>query len=149
MATALKWLLFSGEIGVNEVKLFGGVATNMKNDEMSGVSEDFYDLNKILKNLLDEDEIDPFQEPTIYVNQFCYRSTAGRVFNIAFFFNAGSLPANVLIKQQLFFCIFCCEAVGSHVMGFICNAAGSISGSFDTLKRKRSSQMLGGCLLIA
>ena len=54
----------------------------VKNDTMTGVSKDMYDVNKILNNLLDEDTIDVVEETTNHVHQFSYQITAGRVLNI-------------------------------------------------------------------
>ena len=58
------------------------------NDTMTGMSKDMYDVNKILKNLLDEDSIDVVEKATNSVHQFSYQTTAGRLLNIMFFFNA-------------------------------------------------------------
>ena len=71
----------------------------VKNDTMTGVSKDMYDVNKILKNLLDEDTIDVVEETTNHVHQFSYQTTAGRVLKIMFFFNARSLTASTAIDQ--------------------------------------------------
>ena len=112
-----------GEIGCNEIHVTKGVMVNVKNNEVTGVCTDFYDITKIMKNLLDEDKIDQMEEQTVHVNQWCYRSTAGRIFNVMFFFNAGSLPASVALNQ-LALVVHSCKMVGSRVMGFICNAVG-------------------------
>jgi len=124
-----------GQIGCDEIKVTGGIGTNVKDDSMRGLAKDFYDVNKILKNLLDEDELDLMEQPTVYINQFCYRLTSGRVYNIMFFYNTGSLPANVALKQ-LFFCVMCCEMVGSKVIGFIANSGGSMQHLFKYLRKK-------------
>jgi len=112
------------------MKLDQGVGINVKNNEMTCMSSDFYDMNKIIKNLLDNEEIDKQHEPAVYVNQYCYRSTAGRVYNVMFFFNSSSLTANIAI-QQLHWVIMACEMAGSRVMGFICDGGGS--GSMQRL----------------
>ena len=101
-----------------------------------GISKDFYDVNKIMKNLLDEDEIDQMEQLTVHVDQFSWRNTSGRDFNIIPFFNSGLLPANIAL-QQLFYCVMYCECVGSRVMGFICNAAGSMQRLFKYLCQKK------------
>ena len=87
------------QIGFNELSISQGIVQNVKNNEMIGMSKDMYDVNKIMRNQLDEDEIDVIQEPTNHVHQFSYQSTAGRVFNIMFFFNAGSLTAPTTLDQ--------------------------------------------------
>ena len=102
---------------------------------MTGVSKDFYDMNKIMKNVLDEDEIDGMEEPTKEVHQFSYRSTAGGIFNIMFFFNAGSLTASTAL-WQLSLVIHCCEMVGSRVFGLVCDAAGSMQRLYRYLRKK-------------
>ena len=71
----------------------------VKNDIMTGVSKDMYDVNKILNNLLDEDTIDVVEETTNHVHQFSYQITAGRLLNIRFFFNARSLSVSTAIDQ--------------------------------------------------
>ena len=74
-----------GQVGCDEMKASRGVGINVKNNEMTCMSNDFYDMNKIVKNLLDDDDIDKQYEPAVYVNQYCYRSLSGRVFNVMFF----------------------------------------------------------------
>ena len=66
---------------------------------MTGISKDMYDVNKILNNLLNEDTIDVVEETTNHVHQFSYQTTAGRLLNIMFFFNAQSLTTSTAIDQ--------------------------------------------------
>ena len=47
-----------GQIGFDELSISQGIVQNVKNNEMTGMSKDMYDVNKIMRNLLDEDEID-------------------------------------------------------------------------------------------
>ena len=75
-----------GQIGCDEIHVTKGAVVNVKNDQLTGLSKDFYDMTKIMKNLLDEDEIDQMEEPTVHAHQWCYRSTTGRIFNVMFFF---------------------------------------------------------------
>jgi hypothetical protein len=114
-----------GQIGCDEIHITKGQFVNVKNSVTSGFCADFYDMKQIMKNLLDEDEIDKTEEPALHAHQFCYRSTAGRIFNIMFFFNAGSLPGSVAL-EQLSLAIHSCELVGCRVMGFLCDAAGQM-----------------------
>ena len=80
-AEVVEW----GQIGCDEIHVTKGVTVNVKNNAMTGLCGDFYDMTKIMKNLLDEDEIDQMEEPTVHAHQWCYRSTAGRIFNVMFF----------------------------------------------------------------
>ena len=92
-------------------------------------------MNKIMKNLLDKDEIDDTEEPTKKVHQFSYHSTDGRIFNIMFFSNAGLLTAYTAL-WQLSLVIHCCEMVGSRVFGLVCDAAGSMQRLYRYLRKK-------------
>ena len=67
------------------MKMSCGVGINVKNNEMTCMSRDFYDMNRIVKNLLDDDVIEKQHKLAVYVNQYCYRSLSGRVFNVMFF----------------------------------------------------------------
>ena len=63
-----KW----GQAGCDEMKMSCGVGINVKNNEMTCMSRDFYNMNRIVKNLLDDDEIEKQHEPAVYLNQYCY-----------------------------------------------------------------------------
>ena len=86
-----------GEISCDEMKLESGLGFNTANDELTALSSDFCDLNKIVKNLLDEEKVDEEHVPAVYVNQYCYRSTSGRIYPVMFFLNSGTLTANVAL----------------------------------------------------
>ena len=118
-------VLFWGHLGMDEVHLAKGFVCNVKNDTVRGVTKDFYDVNKIMRNLIDEDEIDHTYQPVVNAHQFSYRSTSGEVFNVMTFFNNGSLTASVAL-QQVFYCIMSCESVGCRIFGLISDAAGSM-----------------------
>ena len=45
-----------------------GVTVNVSNNVMTGVYTNFYDMNKIMKNLLGEDEIDKLEAPTVHAH---------------------------------------------------------------------------------
>ena len=122
-----------GQLRFNKMKVLQALMINVKNNKLSGITSDFHDVNKILKNLLDEDDINDKHKPTIYVHQFPYRYIDGRVFNIMHFFNSGSLPANIVL-MQLTHCIMACEAIGCQVMGLVCDAAGSIQKLYKYLR---------------
>ena len=100
------------------------------------MSSDFYDMNKIVKNLLDDEEFDQQHTPDVYVNQYCYRSTAGCMYNAMFFFNSGSMTVDIGAIQQLHCVIMACKMVGSQVMRFICDAVGSMQRLFRYLRKK-------------
>ncbi|KAL9184884.1 hypothetical protein ACHAXT_002661 [Thalassiosira profunda] len=125
-----------GQLGCDEMKLSEhGVLTNTFSDDMSGITRDFTDIGRIVHNLLDDDVIEQRDKPAVYVNQFCYRSTSGRIYNVMCFYNSGSLPANVAL-QQLILCIIGCETVGSRIFGFICDAGGSMQSLMRYLRDK-------------
>ena len=42
-----------GQIGFDELSVSRGIVQNVKNNEMTGMSKDMYDVNKIMRNLLD------------------------------------------------------------------------------------------------
>ena len=131
-----------GHVGCDEIHITNGVAVNVKNNEVAGLCKDFHDITKIMKNLLDDDEIDNMEEPAVHAHQFCYRSTAGRIFNVMFFFNAGSLPGSVAL-EQLALVIHSCELVGCRVMGFICDAAGQMQTLLRYLRKKQKLPEVG------
>ena len=124
-----------GQIGMDEVKLTGGVVMSSTTNEITGISSDFFDISKIVKNLLDEDEIEKMNTPTVYALQLSYRATTGRVFNIMHFFSNGALSANKML-DYIFKCIMCCELVGSKVFGLISDAAGAMQRVFKYLRGK-------------
>jgi len=65
-----------GQLRFDEMKVLQAMMNNVKNNELSEVTSDFHDVNKILKNLLDEDDINEEHKPTVYVHQFSDHSTA-------------------------------------------------------------------------
>lgn len=92
-------------------------------------------MNKIIKNLLDEDEILNLEAPTVYVCQFCYRSTGGRIFNIMHFYNNGSFTASKIL-ECVNKVVMSCELIGSKVFGLISDAAGPMQRLFTLLRGK-------------
>ena len=94
-----------GEVACDEMKLERALRVNVKNNKVTGMESDFYDLGRIVKNLLDDKNVDEDKAPAVYVNQYCYRATDGRVYPVMCFFNSGSLSANVAM-QQLFLGFF-------------------------------------------
>ena len=61
-----------GQIGLDELSVSRGIVQNVKNTEMIVMSKDMHNVNKIMRNLFGEDEIDVIQEPTNHVHQFSY-----------------------------------------------------------------------------
>ena len=105
--TVVEW----GKVGCDEIHITNGIATNVKNDKVAVFCKDFHDMRKIMKNLLDEDEINNMDEPAVHTRQIFFQSTAGRTFNVVFFFNNGSLPGHIAL-DQLLLVIHACELVG-------------------------------------
>ncbi|KAL7537400.1 hypothetical protein ACHAXR_010211 [Thalassiosira sp. AJA248-18] len=83
-----------GELMCDEMKLKEDVLINVASNQMVGFTEDFICKKKILRNLLDEDELENFCKPATYVNQWRYRAVNGRSYNCEFWYNAGSLDGN-------------------------------------------------------
>lgn len=77
-----------GQIMSDEMKLQKDVAINIKTGETVGFSRDFFDVKKILRDLLADDSKIATTEPATYVNQYRYRGTNGRSFNCNFWFNS-------------------------------------------------------------
>ena len=113
-----------GEVMCDEMKEKEAVLYNVANRKAVGFTGDFIDKKKIMKNLLDENEINSFCAPATYVNQWRYRSINGRSFNCEFWCNSGSLSGNALL-EQFNRVVMSCEAVGCMVLGFVCDAGGS------------------------
>ena len=124
-----------GEIAMDKMKLQSGLGYNVKNDDLTALLADFHDLTKIVKNLLDDEVVEEESTPAVHVNQYCFRSTSGRIYPVMFFFNSGSLPANVAL-QQLFLVIFSCELIGLRVKGLLSDAGG-ISSSYSNIYDRR------------
>ena len=109
---------------------------------MVGVVEDFLDESKIMKNLLDESEVNTFVQPAKSVNQWRQRSINGRQGNIEFWYNSGSLTGEALL-QQFMQVVMRCEMVGQQIVGFVCDAGGNNAKLF-TLLRNRMAVGEGG-----
>ena len=61
------------QVGRDEMNLKRGILVNVKNNEMDDISYKFFDVSKIMKVLLDEDEIGTSKAPAVYVNKFSNR----------------------------------------------------------------------------
>ena len=59
-----------GQIAWDKMKVTKGVLVNVKDNSVRGITKDFYDIGKIVTNLLDEDDIDEAEEPAVHVNQY-------------------------------------------------------------------------------
>ena len=90
---------------------------------MVGFKVDFICQKNILKNLLEEDKVDSFCEPTKYVNQWHHRSINWHTFNYKFWFNGGSLDGDGMLKQFIHMVVHC-EIICLRVLGFVCDAGG-------------------------
>ncbi|KAL7532996.1 hypothetical protein ACHAXR_004981 [Thalassiosira sp. AJA248-18] len=113
-----------GEIMCDEMKIKENILYTVSNKKVVGFTEDFVCKKKIMKNMLDDDEVDTFCHPATYVNQWRYRSVNGRSFNCEFWYNSGSLTGNALL-EQFNRVVMSCEAVGSAVLGFVTDAGGN------------------------
>ena len=89
-----------------------------------GFTADFICKKQIMKSFLDKKEIASFHKPATYVNQWRYSSVNGCSFNCEFWYNSGNLSGNGLL-EKFNSVVMSCEAVGSAVLGFVCNAGGS------------------------
>ena len=110
-----------GEVMCDEMKQKEGMLYNVANRKAVGFTADFICKKQIMKSLLDEKEIVSFCKPATYVNQWRYRSVNGRSFNCKFWYNSGNLSGNGLL-EQFNRVVMSCEAVGSAVLGFVCDA---------------------------
>ena len=103
------------------MKIKGKILYNVSNKKVAGLTEDFVCRKKIMKNMLDDNNVDTFCHPATYVNQWRYRSVKGRLFNCGFWHNSGSLTGNALL-DQFNWVVMSCEAVGSMILGFVTDA---------------------------
>ena len=129
------------QLATDEMKLSEGLVTNCKNNVSSGLTKDFYDLGRVMKNFMQSDDEEPNDKPATYVNQWWVRSTSGRVHNAMAFFNSGNLSADVVLRQLLI-SIFASEVVGSKVYHLVCDAGGSYGKLFTYLRQKRKFHMM-------
>ena len=59
---------------------------------MHGVAKDFYDVNKIVSNLLDDNEINMADQSVLNAQQFSYQATSGKMFNVMIFSTMAPYP---------------------------------------------------------
>ena len=113
-----------GEIMCDEMKIKENILYNVSNKKVAGLTEDFVCRKKIMKNMLDDNDVDIFCHPATYVNQWRYGSVKGRSFNCEFWYNSGSLTGNALL-DQFNRVVMSCGAVGSMILGFVTDAGGN------------------------
>ena len=66
------------QIVCDEIHSTKGVVVNIKTKEIGDMFKDFFRVNKkIMKNLLDKDEINQMEQPIVHVSQFSFRKTLG------------------------------------------------------------------------
>ena len=63
-----------GKIVCNEMNLESGLGFNIANDEQTALLNDFCNLNKIVRKLLDNEKVEEENILVVYVNQYCYLS---------------------------------------------------------------------------
>ncbi|EJK59784.1 hypothetical protein THAOC_19955 [Thalassiosira oceanica] len=122
-----------GEVACDEATISQGMVTNSKNNVSRGITNDFFELRRVMSNITDSDTIESMDRPATKVNQWWFRATNGRMFCVMSFFNAGSLSGDVILRQ-LIAVIMACEAVGSRVFLFACDAGGANQGTFKSLR---------------
>ena len=122
-----------GQLICDEMKLKEDILINVESNKMVGFTEDFISAKKIIKKLLDDDELENCCKPAKYVNQWRYRSVSGRSFNCEFWFNGGDLDGDAMLEQfnQV---VINCEIIGSRVLGFVSDAGGSNARLFKLLR---------------
>lgn len=122
-----------GQVMCDEMKLQKDIVINVKNGKIVGFTQDSVDMKKIINNLIDGKEIESFDKPATYVNQWLYRSINGRTYRCEFFYNDGSLTGDTLLKQfnQV---VIRCELAGSIVLGMVCDAGGNNARLFKLLR---------------
>jgi len=81
----------------DEMKLSEGLVTNCKNNISSGLTKDFYDLGRVMQNVMESDDQESNDRPATHVCQWWVRATDGRVYNSCAFFNSGNLSADVAL----------------------------------------------------
>ena len=143
-----------GQLICDEMKLKEDILVNVVSNKMVGFTEDFISAKKIMKNLLDDDELENYCKPAKYVNQWRYRSVSGRSFNCEFWFNGGDLDGDAMLEQFIQVVINC-EIIGSRVLGFVSDAGGSnarlfklLRGMTDVPEGKKTSQPLARSVLL-
>lgn len=121
-----------GELICDEMKLKQDVVMNVNSNAVIGFTEDFINKKKILKNLLDDEELDNMCEPATQVCQWRARAVDGSSFNCEFWYNSGSLKGDELLEQFNQVAIRC-EMIGFRVLGFVCDAGGPNARLFKLL----------------
>jgi len=125
-----------GQLACDEATISQGMVTNSKNNVTRGITNDFFELSRVMGNIMDSDDIESMDRPATKVNQWWYRATDGRMFCVMSFFNGGSLGGDVILRQ-LVPVILACETVGSRVYLFACDAGGANQGTFKSLRGNR------------
>ncbi|EJK72638.1 hypothetical protein THAOC_05811 [Thalassiosira oceanica] len=126
-----------GEVACDEATISQGMVTNSKNNVSRGITNDFFELRRVMSNITDSDTIESMDRPATKVNQWWFRATNGRMFCVMSFFNSGSLSGDVILRQ-LIAVIMACEAVGSRVFLFACDAGGANQGTFKSLRGNKA-----------
>ena len=125
-----------GQVAGDEMKISEGMVTNVMNDITYGITDNFTDLKTVMKNVMSPEDSEDTEKPATYVNQWWYRSTGGRVYNVMSFFNSGSLSGDIVLRQ-LFIVIMACEIAGSKVFLVVCDAGGPFSRLFVLLRQNK------------
>ena len=58
------------QLAADEMKLSEGLVTNCKNNISSGLTKDFYDLGRVMQNVMESDDQEPNDKPATHVCQW-------------------------------------------------------------------------------
>ena len=77
---------------------------NAKHDSLTGMTKDLYNVNKIVKNTLGNNEINVKYKPTHYIHQYLYCSTFGCVFLDVMYFSIQA-PSHQMLRWYSYFIV--------------------------------------------
>ncbi|EJK77622.1 hypothetical protein THAOC_00533 [Thalassiosira oceanica] len=134
-SSAKKWSNLQGEVIMDEMHLQGDVILNSSGNRTIGFSNDFVCRKKILKSLLDQNEVPNHHLPAVKVNQWMFRSVNGVVYLLEFWYNPELLNGNELLMQfgQI---VMRLEMVGVRVIGLVSDAGSNNSRMFRLLRSR-------------
>ncbi|KAL7526978.1 LOW QUALITY PROTEIN: hypothetical protein ACHAWF_001986 [Thalassiosira exigua] len=109
----------AGELMCDAMKLKEDILINVASNEVVGCTTDFICKKKVMKKLLDDNEVKTVKTVKTY------------------WYNTGSLDGDALLDQfrQV---VLRCEIVGSRVLGFVCDAGGCNAHLMKLLRGNKS-----------
>ena len=111
------------QLAADEIKVSEGLVTNCKNNVSSGLTKDFYDLGRVMQDVMESDDQESNDKQATHVCQWWVRATDGRAHCGMAFYNSGNLSADVALRQ-LFISIIASEVVGTKVYHIVMDAGG-------------------------